>query len=516
MPYGSRRFLRLSTNSWPLVALCVLGCAGADADLPADFAVIAIENGPVTLDPRFATDATGNQIGELLFDGLTRVDDQGRYHPDLAADWSNPDPVTYEFHLREGFRFSDGTPVRAVDVKATFDSIRDTSSTSPKRSALAPIESIDVPAPLSVRFHLREAFAPFLDLTTLGVMPAARVAAAPAPIREPMGSGPFRLVEFSPDERIVLARAPSELQRSRLAGVVFQVIPDGLVRLLEFKRGRVDVIQNAVDPDSIEWASRLPHAQVLTTPSTNFQYLGLNLREPPLADVRVRRALAHALDTRGLIRSVLRGLATPATGLLPPGHWAYSADGPVYAYDPKRAKALLDEAGYVDPDGDGPRPRFRLSYKTTTVDLRKRIAEVIQQQLARVGVALDIRTYEWGTFYGDIRRGNFQVYSLAWVGVADPDIYFQTCHSSQVPPVGNNRGFFRDAEVDQLTERAQRTPDGEERRRYYVEVQKRVAEQLPVIPLWWPTNVAVVNRRLHGFELRANASLDSLRDAWIE
>lgn len=520
-PHGSRRFLTLSTSIRALLALSAVqilaGCANHSADPPRDYAVVVMESGPVTLDPRYATDATGSQIGDLLFDGLTRVDDQGRYRPNLASEWLNPDPLTYEFHLREGFRFHDGTPVTATDIKATFESIRDPQSNSPKREALASIDQIEAPDVLTLRFHLHAPFPSFLDASTLGILPAHTLINAARPIRRPIGSGPFRLVEFAPDERVVLARSAfARIQPARLAGVVFKIIPDGLVRLLEFKRGQVDLIQNAVEPDAIDWLRRLRQAEVLTRPGTSFQYLGLNLRDARLADVRVRRAIAYALDTRSIIRTVLRGLATPATGLLAPGHWAYSAAGPTYPYDPKRAEALLDDAGYPDPDGDGPAPRFRLSYKTTNIELRRRIAEVMQEQLARVGIAVDIRSYEWATFYADIRRGDFQLYSLAWVGVADPDIYFQTCHSSQVPPIGNNRGFFHDETMDALTERARHTLDFDDRQRLYAEVQRRAAEELPVIPLWWPTNVAVVNRRLHGFELRANASWESLRDAWIE
>ena len=521
MSHGSRRFSRLSTRICSLGALCVFaaltGCVDKSDDAPPNYAVVALESGPLTLDPRFSTDATGSQIGDLLFDGLTRVDDQGRYRPDLASEWTNPDPLTYEFHLRDGFRFCDGAPLTSADIKATFDSILDPATNSPKRTALAAVDRIDAPTPLTIRFHLREPFAPFLDVTTIGVLPGRMVRPGSSPIREPVGSGPFCVVEFNADDRVVLKRAAHAHTRPpRLAGVVFRIIPDSLVRLLEFKRGQIDLIQNAVEPDAVDWLRRLPHTEVLTRPGTNIQYLGLNLHDPRLADVRVRQAIAYAIDVRALIRGVLRGLATPATGLLAPANWAYDAAGPSYPHDPKRAKELLDEAGYYDPDGDGPLPRFRLSYKTTTIDLRRRVAEVIQQQLARVGIALEIRTYEWGTFYGDIRRGNFHLYSLAWVGVADPDIYFQTCHSSQVPPVGNNRGFFHDDSIDALTEHARHALDIGERQRLYAEVQRRVAELLPVIPLWWPTNVAVIHQRLHGFELRANGSLESLRDAWIE
>jgi peptide/nickel transport system substrate-binding protein len=287
-------------------------------------------------------------------------------------------------------------------------------------------------------------------------------------------------------------------------------------RLLELKRGSLDLVQNGIDPDSLGWLRQQPNVEVMTSPGTTFQYLGLNLHDPVLADLRVRRAIAHAIDRDAIVSTILNGLATRATGLLPPTHWAYSRHVPTYGYNPKRAKRLLDAAGYPDPDGDGPAPRLRLSYKTTTAELRRRIAEVLQEQLAQVGIALEVRNYEWATFYNDIRRGNFQTYLLAWVGIEDPDIYYQTCHSSQTPPLGNNRGYFHEDTVDQLTEAARRTAEPDERRRLYAEVQKRVGEQLPVIPLWWTTNVAALNRRLQGFELRPNASYVALKDAWIE
>jgi peptide/nickel transport system substrate-binding protein len=294
------------------------------------------------------------------------------------------------------------------------------------------------------------------------------------------------------------------------------VDPDAVTRLLELKRGTLDLVQNGIEPDALDWLRRQPGITVITRPGTTFQYLGMNLRDPKLSDVRVRYAIAAAIDRNAIITTILKDLATPATGLLSPTHWAYNPQVPMYAYNPQRAKRLLDRAGYPDPDGDGPVPRFRLSYKTTTVELRRRIAEVLQEQLATVGIALDIRSYEWATFYDDIKRGNFQLYSLAWVGIEDPDIYYLAYHSSQTPPQGNNRGYFHDDMVDQLTEAARQSLDDDERRRLYVEVQRRVAQLLPAIPLWWTTNVVAMNRRLRGFELRPNASYVSLKDAWLD
>ncbi len=493
------------------------GC-NAPAPLPPGYIAVGLESGPLTLDPRFATDATADQISDLVFEGLTRLDDQSRRVPQLAASWDTPDAQTYIFHLQDGMQFSDGRPVTAADVQATYDAVRAPVGHSPKQQAFEAVSSVEALDRLTVRFTLRYPFAPFLSETGLGILPAAQIANSPAaPLLRPLGSGAYQVAEFTPDERVVLTRNPRyALRKPRLAGITFVVVPDTISRLLELKRGGLDLVQNGIDPDSLDWLRRQPTIAVMTRPGTTFQYLGMNLRDPPLADVRVRAAIAHAIDRDAIVDTMLKGLATVATGLLPPTHWAYSGDVEMYPYDPNRARKLLDQAGYPDPDGDGPAPRFRLSYKTTVVDLRRRIAEVLQAQLAQVGIALDIRSYEWATFYGDIKRGDFQLYSLAWVGVEDPDIYYLTAHSSQIPPQGSNRGYFHEETVDQLTEAARRTMNTGERRRLYGEIQHRLSQLLPVIPLWWTTNVAAMNRRLQGFEMRPNASYVSLKDAWIE
>ena len=501
-----------------LLAACTLAACTSGPPLPTGYIAVGLEAAPLTLDPRFATDATSAQIDDLVFEGLTRWDDQSRRVPQLATEWRATDAQTYVFHLHEGLRFANGAPLTAADVKATYDSVLDPRTQSAKQLALQAIEGVDALDPLTVRFRLRQPFAPFLESTGLGILPATEVARAPTrPLAQPTGAGPFRVRALVPDERVVLSRNRAyPFAAPKLEGIVFKVVPDAVTRLLELKRGTLDLVQNGIDPDSLDWLRAQPTIEVMTRPGTTIQYLGMNLRDPKLADVRVRRAIAYAIDRNAIIHTVLKDLATPATGLLGPTHWAFALDAPTYAYNPKRAKELLDAAGYTEADGTGSQPRFRLSYKTTFVELRRRIAEVVQAQLAEVGVVLDIQSYEWGTLYNDIKRGNFQLYSLAWVGIEDPDIYYLTCHSSQTPPQGSNRGSFHDETVDRLTEAARRTLDMEERRRLYAEVQRRAAQMLPIIPLWWTTNVAAVNRRLQGFELQPNASYVSLKDAWIE
>jgi peptide/nickel transport system substrate-binding protein len=213
-----------------------------------------------------------------------------------------------------------------------------------------------------------------------------------------------------------------------------------------------------------------------------------------LRDRRVRQALAHAIDRQAIVKHLRRGLAEPAVGILPPASHAVEPDVPTFAYDPDRAARLLDEAGYRDPDGDGPRPRLRLSLKVSSVEFNRLQPAAIQQDLARVGIELDVRTYEFATLYADVLRGSFQLFTLQWVGVSDPDMLRRVFHSSQMPPAGFNRGFYSNPDVDRLIDRATVSMDPDERLRLYSEVQRRVAEDVPYVSLWYKTNVAVGKR----------------------
>ncbi|HEX9444486.1 MAG TPA: ABC transporter substrate-binding protein, partial [Candidatus Binatia bacterium] len=318
--------------------------------------------------------------------------------------------------------------------------------------------------------------------------------------------------EFRPGERVVLKANPAYWGGApRLAGVVFKVIPDAIVRVLEFRKGTVDLIQNYFEPDMLPWMEKNTRAAIRSEQGTNFQYIGVNLEHPILKRREVREAIACAIDRDAIIHNILKDLALPATGLLAPGHWAYEPAVARSSYDPEKAKRLLDRAGFPDPDGDGPLPRFKLSFKTTNLDLRKRIAEALKDQLARVGIELEVRTFEWGTFYSDVKKGSFHLYSLEWVGVIDPDIYYNLFHSTSVPPDGNNRGRYRNPELDKILERGRRTLDVAERRRLYGEAQRILSYDLPYIPLWWWRNVVVMQPGVRDFELYPDGRLTSLK-----
>lgn len=467
------------------------GCRSRSDDRQPGYLVAGIESNPLQIDPRYATDANSVRIGNLIYNSLLRADERSKLQPELAEDWRMLDDRTYVFDLRKDAIFHNGARLTAADVKYTYESILDPASLSPKRGGLRPLQSIEQTGTHRLRFHLRAPHAPFIEQFTQGIVPAGSAAVSVAD-RPPAGSGPFRLEGAESGERVTLTANPHYWEGPpSLAGVVFKIVPDALVRVLEFKQGAIDFMQNDIEPDMLPWLRKNTRADIELQQGTTFQYIGINLTHPILRHRKVRQALAHAIDRDSIIRHLLKNTVSAAEGMLSPLNWAYDGSARRWPYDPERSKQLLDEAGFGDPDGDGPRTRFRLSFKTTNIDLRRRIAEALKDQCARVGIELELRSYEWGTFFSDIKNGNFHLYSLAWVGIEDPDIYYQVFHSSSVPPGGDNRGRYNNPDVDRLLSRGRATLDRSERRSIYGDVQRLLAEDLPYVPLWWWKNVIV-------------------------
>ena len=496
-----------------LLLLACFACRSGN-DRPPGYLVAGIESNPLQLDPRYSTDANSVRIGNLIYNSLLRYDEHSRLQAELAAHWRLLDERTYEFTLRADARFHNGAPLTAADVKYTYESILDPAALSPKRGPLLPLETIQQTGSHQLRFHLRAAHAPFIEQFTLGIVPMSSRKPGSSGLLPPPGSGPFRLERLESGEKVTLRANPNYWEgRPKLPGVVFKIVPDALVRVLEFKQGAIDFLQNDIEPDLLPWLRSNTRGDVAMNQGTPFQYIGINLTHPILREVRVRQAIACAIDRERIIRHLLKNIVSEANSLLSPRNWAYDADARRWPYDPARAKQLLDEAGLRDPDGDGPQPRFRLSFKTTNIDLRRRIAEALKEQLAQVGIEIEIRTYEWGTFYSDVKSGNFHLFSLAWVGIEDPDIYHQIFHSSSVPPNGDNRGRYRNLEVDRLLELGRTTVEQQERRQIYAQVQRILAEDLPYVPLWWWKNVIVKKPNLRGFVPYPDGELISFKKA---
>jgi peptide/nickel transport system substrate-binding protein len=250
---------------------------------------------------------------------------------------------------------------------------------------------------------------------------------------------------------------------------------------------------------------------VLRAPGTVLQYMGFNLRDPILKDVRVRQALAYAMDRRPILEYLWRGFAQSADSILPVQSWAYTNEVATHAYDPLRARQILDDAGYKPVNGI----RFHLVMKTSTTEESTRlIAAVLQQQLRAVGIALDIRSFEFATFYSDITKGAFQLYSLRWIAQnEDPDIFEYAFDSAKFPPQGANRGYFSDPRVDDLIAQGRKELDQTKRRAIYLQIQRILAEQLPSLNLWYLDNVLVHNPRVTNLTLNPSGNYDFLKTA---
>lgn len=466
---------------------------------------IGLASAPVTLDPRFATDATSSRINRLLYAPLVDFNDQQLPVPALAS-WTEISPTHYRFRLQDADsdtksnmrEFHDGSPLTAHDVKSTYDSILDPETGSPHRATLAMIERIDVVDADTVDFYLSKADILFPAYLVIGVLPAKQLAAGHPFQRQPVGSGPFHFIDWPEEGRL-------HLQRRHDGQVVgFVRIADATVRVLKLLRGEVDMLQNDLSPELVAYLDKRKDIHVTRAQGSNFTYLGFNLRDPLAGNAKVRRAIAHAIDRKAVIQYVMGNSARPASALLPPTHWAGNPELGLLEYNPEKARALLAEAGY-----SATRP-LRITYKTSTNAFRVRLATVLQSQLKAVGIEVDLRSYDWGTFYGDIKAGNFQMFSLSWVGIKTPDIFRYVFHSESVPPNGANRGRFVDTVVDDLIHVAGEAPSLETQAVYYRQLQTRLLETLPYVPLWYEDHVFAMREGVSGYYVGLDGNYDGL------
>jgi peptide/nickel transport system substrate-binding protein len=477
-----------------LIAILIFtGCRTSPRD--PDTVVFLIDSSPANLDPRVGTDGQSEHIDELIFDGLVARDSSFQFTPALAERWDQPDPRTLIFHLRNGVTFHDGRPLTSRDVVWTINSMRDGTVITPKAATYASVESLEAPDAHTVTFHLKQPDNFLLTNLSTGAVGIVPEGSGREFWRHPMGTGPFQFVTQQIDQDVVLERNSHSWGASpKLARVRFAVVPDAITESLELQKGSGDVAVNSLPTDSLPVLAKRPDLRVDDSGGTQIQYLSFNVRDPILKDMRVRQAISCAIDRDLIIKSLMRGYARPAQSMLPTSHWAFAADGPRFDYDPSRALRLLDEAGFAAGPGG---IRFHLTIKTSTDEGTRLLATVLQQQLARVGIALDLRSYEFATFYADVTRGAFQIYSLRWIGGNEqPDIFSYAFSTARFSPKGANRGHYSNPKLDALLDNAAQNPDQDQRRAYYAEAQRILATDLPAINLWYRDTVVVHNKRL--------------------
>jgi peptide/nickel transport system substrate-binding protein len=504
-----RRLARL----WlpPLAAaLSLVSCSSAPQN-DSGTVNFLIESMPASLDPRVGTDAQSERIDGLLFNSLVERDAQMNPRGDLADRWETPDPLTYVFHLHPGVYFHDGKPLTSADVKFTFDSIRSGAIATQKRGSYRLVSSIDAPDPQTVIFHLSTADASFLwnlSRPAVGIVPAGSGADFAA---HPVGTGPFRFVSAEQDEDVVIERNPTYF---RIAPIIqrtrFRIVPDAIVRALELRKGTGDLESSSLPADMVAALAKDAALSVTEQPGTVCTYIAINFEDPALGRREVRQALAYATDRESIVRYLLHGEARIADGILAPNSWAYEPNVMRYTFDPARAEQLLDAAGFPR------RPelanmRLHLGLKLSTDEATRLYATVLQDQWRRVGIDLELRSLETATLLSDVGKGNFQLYTLRWIGANnDPDIFQFVFSSSRIPPNGANRGRYRNPKLDMLVDQARVEPDREKRRALFSEVQRIVAEDLPYLNLWFTDNVSVHSKRIENIALAPADDYDFL------
>ncbi len=370
---------------------------------------------------------------QLIYDTLVVKNDKFDFVPSLAERFEESiDHKTFTFHLRQGVTFHNGKLLTSADVKYTFDSILSPATKSPIRGTVEKITSIEAPDPATVVFRASEPYYTFIgNLPAIGIIPDD---ASTDLINWPVGSGPYRFLSYKEGDVVQL-----EANRDYWGGapniprVQVKVVTDNSTRQAELMSGEVDMAYNAqFDPETVRALGRRSDMQVVPGDGANIGYLGVNTTSVSLlANPKIRQAVAYAIDREVIIHRLLRDQARKANAILPPEHWAYNPDVTVYDHDPERAKQLLDEAGFTDPDGDGRQTRLQLSIITSTTQLSRNIASIIQDQLRRVGIELELLSLETATMFDRLAKTQYDLYYLIGLGFNQSTDVFQFVYHSR-------------------------------------------------------------------------------------
>ena len=485
------------------------GCTPKTRRTPDDTLVIAIESAMTAPDPRYAVSSWDSKLSKLIFPGLTAVDTPSQEpRMELATKATLVEPLTWDVEIRPDAVFSNGSPVTAADVSYTYESMLAPDSDSLwHKGFLERFSQVEVIGPRTVRFHLKEPLATFLTDIDIGIV--SKVGA--------LGAGPYVLDELTTLHAVLGVNPHFYGAKPKLPHVEIKFVRDASARLLMIVGGSVDLIQNGVRLDLLDDVRERPRVHLQSGASVILSYVMLNNADPVLKDPRVRQAIALAIDRPAIVAAKFGGRAVLATGLLPPGHWAYAQDVVHWNHDLARAKQLLDYAGLKDPDGPGPLPRAKIIYKTSSDAFRVSVARVIAAQLAEIGLDVEVRSFEFATFFADVKKGTYQMASMQTSEITEPDFYFMYFNSSRIPtkenPDGGNRWRYVSPEVDRLTAEGRHELDKDKRRDIYREVQRHVAADVPIVPLWHEDNVVLSNVDVQGYVMSPNARLGGLPSA---
>jgi peptide/nickel transport system substrate-binding protein len=464
--------------------LMLCGCAQTKVDNTITFAVAQM---PLNLDPRYATDAVSERVNRLIYQPLIDFDAALQPAPVLARSDALNDQ-NYRLTLQKTVTFHDGSPLTAHDVKATYDSFLSDSllalKDSPHAAEFANIDAIKVLDDKTILFQLKQADKHFVEKLIIGILPKKLIDKKHDFAHKPVGSGALKFVSWQ--NKLNLQRVHDGQM------LTLTEVKDPTVRVLKLLRGEADLIQGDLPPELVKYLQSKPEINVKTSVGANYSYLGLNMQDPVLKQLKVRQAIAHAVDRQAIIDKVMVNNTRIASAILPPEHYTNQhLDLPPYPYNPALAKKLLQEAGVHLP--------LKLVYKTSTDAQRVRFATIMQAQMAVAGIDLEIRSLDWGTFFADVKAGNFQLFGLTWVGIKTPEIYAKAFGSQSFPPNGFNRGRYADVALDKLLLEEN-----------WPASTKRIHAQLPYIPLWYEGQFAAMQKNISEYAPQPDGNWDGL------
>ncbi len=439
---------------------------------------------PPNLDPTATSaEATEDVVYANLFEGLTRIDADGRVAPALAERWSvSPDGLHYRFFLRPGVRFHDGTPLSALDAKYSLDRARAADSANPLNALLAPVTAVEVKSELVLEVDLARPVADLLTYLGWGNLVIMNAATSANAATHPVGTGPFRFGEWRKGDAVVLERNEDYWgARARLARVTYRFIPDSSTSLAALSAGDVDAFSNFTAPENLAALKADPRFEVVVGSTEGKTLLAINNARPPFTDLRVRRAFALAIDRAAIIKGAMYGYGAPIGS-----HFATHQRGYIdltqrYPYDPAKARALLAEAGF--PHG------FSVTLKLPPPYYARRSGEIIASQLAAIGIRVRLENIEWAQWLEQVfKNRDFDLTIVSHTEPLDYDIYARP---------GYYFGYSRPA-YQALLETLSRTLDPEERTRLLGDVQRMLADDAVNVFLFELPKLGVWRRSVHG------------------
>jgi len=465
------------------------------------------------LIPILASDNSSHEISGMIFNGLVKYDKDINVVGDLAESWDiSPDGLVITFHLRKGVKWHDGQPFTAEDVLYTYQVTIDPKTPTAYAGDFLKVKKAEVLDPYTFRVTYDKPFAPALMSWGAAIYPKHLLAGkdiSQSPLtRRPIGTGPYKFKEWVTGQKIVLVSNPDYFEgRPYTDGFIMRIIPDMATMFLELRANGID--QMGLTPLQYTRQTEAPlfrkNYNKYRYLSFSYTYLGYNLKSPLFIDKRVRQALAHAINREAIISGVLLGLGKPATGPLKPGTWAYNPNVRTYPYDPQQARDLLAEAGWKDTNGDGILDKDGQPFSFELIsnqgnEVRGKCAEIIQENLAQIGIDVKIRILEWAAFVNDfINKRRFDATILGWTIPMDPDLY-DVWHSSKTRMEELNFISYANPEVDTLLEKGRSTFNQKERKRCYDRIQEILAEEQPYNFLFVPDALPIIHARFRGIE----------------